>query len=65
MPIITDQGKKLLGVQVVCLAIVWLLITPLRVLSRVLTKKRSNRTWKQMPWMEDASMFVALVSQTG
>ncbi|KAF5121046.1 hypothetical protein E5D57_013382 [Metarhizium anisopliae] len=64
MPIITDQGKKLLGVQVVCLAIVWLLITPLRVLSRVLTKKRSNRTWKQMPWMEDASMFVALLLYT-
>lgn len=59
---LTVQGKKLFTVQVVCLVIVWTIITPLRVYSRLVTKHRGNRSWRQLPWVEDALMLAAVVS---
>ena len=61
MALTTDQEKKLFIVQVVCLVILWAFITPLRVWSRILTKR--GRAWKDLPWVEDALMLAALVIQ--
>lgn len=65
MSIDTDQGEKLFIVQTVCLVIVWFVITPLRVYSRVLSKRREKLSWKQTPWLEDALMFASLVRSYG
>ncbi|EXU95699.1 hypothetical protein X797_011214 [Metarhizium robertsii] len=62
MPLATDQKKKLFIVQVVCLVILWVFVVPLRIWSRILTKR--GRSWKELPWVEDALMLQALLLYT-
>lgn len=61
MSLDTDQDKKLFIVQVVCLVVLWFFIAPLRVWS--LVSRKRGRSWKELPWVEDALMMAALVSQ--
>lgn len=60
---ITDQGRKLLIAQSICIGLVGI-IAILRVMSRWYTMHRDRLRYRDLHWREDAFMGAAVVSKS-